>query len=192
MPSKQRSIFRYGVSGWVLLWVWMCWSPLLWADGKMGSVLQRAVLAGSDAESLSAIPGVFYRQGTPHVRMLLKLSEVPPELQQAGVELRRRSGNIYTATAPVERLSEVEAMPQVVRMEAAQKGKPLLEISVPDIFANEVWTHRKWGNQGEGVLVGMVDTGILYQHEAFLDEEGNNRILYILDNATDPAGFETA
>ena len=187
MPSKRRSIVRYGVSGWVLLWVWMCWSPFLWADGKMGSVLQRAVQAGSDAEDLNAIPGLFYRGGTPHVRLLLKLSDVPPELQQAGVELRRRSGNVYTATAPLERLSEVEAMPEIIRMEAVQRGKPLLENSVPDIFANEVWTNRKWGNQGEGVLVGMVDTGILYQHEAFLDEEGNNRILYILNNATDPA-----
>ena len=187
MPSKQRSILRYVVSCWALLWVCMCWSPFLWADGKMGSVLQRAVLAGSDAESLNAIPGVFYRQGTPHVRLLLKLSDIPPELQQAGVELKRRSGNVYTATAPVAKLMDVEAMPEILRMEAVERGKPLLENSVPDVFANEVWTNGRWGNQGEGVLVGMVDTGILYQHEAFLDEEGNNRILYILDNATSPA-----
>jgi|GEM_PF-3045621 len=181
MPTKQRSVLRYVVSGWVLLWVCMCWSPLLWADGKMGSVLRRAVLAGSDVESLNAIPGVFYRGETPHVRLLLKLSEVPPELEQAGVQLKRRAGDIYTATAPVERLPEVEALPEIVGMEAVQRGKPHLELSVPDIFANEVWTNGRWGNQGEGVLVGMVDTGILYQHEAFLDEEGNNRILSILE-----------
>jgi subtilisin family serine protease len=187
MSSKQRSILRYGLSGWVLLWVWVCSSPLVWANGKMGSVLQRAVVAGSDAERLNAIPGVFYRGNTPHVRLLLKLSDIPPELEQAGVELKRRSGDVYTATAPLERLMDVEALPEIIRMEAVQRGKPLLETSVPDIFANEVWTNRKWGNQGEGVLVGMVDTGILYQHEAFLDEEGNSRILYILDNATDPA-----
>ena len=30
----------------------------------------------------------------------------------------------------------------------------------------------------------MLDTGIFYEHEAFRDEEGNNRILYIWDNAT--------
>lgn len=156
------------------------------ADGKMGFMLQRAVSAGSKAENLNSIPGVFFLEGIPHVRLFLKLSDIPPELQQVGVELRRRSGDVYTATAPVDRLSELEAMPETIRMEAVQRGKPLLEISVADIFANEVWTHRKWGNQGEGVLVGMVDTGILYQHEAFLDEEGNNRILYILDNDTDP------
>ncbi len=186
MPSKQRSGLRCGLFLLVLLFASMGPGPGLWAEGKMGAVLQKAASPDSDAESLQSIPAVFFQQGEPHVKLHMKLSDIPPEFDQAGVELGSSAGDIYTATVPVTKLSEVADMPQVVRMEAAQRGRHHLEISVPDISADEVWTNGQWGNQGEGVLVGMVDSGILYQHEAFLDDDGNNRILYILDNSTNP------
>ncbi len=41
-----------------------------------------------------------------------------------------------------------------------------------------------WGNyklDGQGVLIGFIDTGIDYMHPAFMDEGGNTRIDYIYD-----------
>ena len=47
--------------------------------------------------------------------------------------------------------------------------------------------------QGNGVIIGFIDTGIRYQDEAFLDESGNSRILSIWDQTiqtgTSPEGF---
>lgn len=48
--------------------------------------------------------------------------------------------------------------------------------------------------KGRGVLIGFVDTGIDYLHEAFLDELGNTRLLSIWDQSAQgegaPTGFD--
>lgn len=48
--------------------------------------------------------------------------------------------------------------------------------------------------QGKGVVIGFIDTGIRYQSDAFLDEEGNSRIISIWDqtiqSGTPPSGFD--
>lgn len=48
--------------------------------------------------------------------------------------------------------------------------------------------------QGKGVIIGFIDTGIRYQSDAFLDEEGNSRIVSIWDqtiqSGTPPSGFD--
>lgn len=40
---------------------------------------------------------------------------------------------------------------------------------------------EKYGLSGEGVLVGFLDTGIDFNHPAFIDSDGNTRIEYIYD-----------
>jgi hypothetical protein len=47
---------------------------------------------------------------------------------------------------------------------------------------------------GEGVLIGIVDTGIDYSHEAFINPDGSSKIVYIWDqtinyNSEPPDGF---
>lgn len=48
--------------------------------------------------------------------------------------------------------------------------------------------------QGKGVIIGFIDTGIRYQSDAFLDEEGNSRIVSIWDQTIQsgmpPSGFD--
>ncbi len=47
--------------------------------------------------------------------------------------------------------------------------------------------------QGEGVIIGFIDTGIDYQHSAFLKDDKTTRILSIWDQSIDssnhPSGF---
>jgi subtilisin family serine protease len=42
---------------------------------------------------------------------------------------------------------------------------------------------------GEGILIGFIDTGIDYMHPAFMDESGNTRIDYIYDFQLGGRGF---
>lgn len=48
--------------------------------------------------------------------------------------------------------------------------------------------------QGRGVIIGFIDTGIRYQEDVFVDEEGNSRIVSIWDqtiqSGTPPSGFD--
>lgn len=44
---------------------------------------------------------------------------------------------------------------------------------------NEVWS--LYGLDGEGVLIGFIDSGIDYTHPAFMDDKGETRIDYIYD-----------
>lgn len=54
--------------------------------------------------------------------------------------------------------------------------------------------HPGFGMLGQGVLVGVVDTGIEYQHQAFLNEDNTSRIVSIWDQTINngevpPEGF---
>jgi len=75
-------------------------------------------------------------------------------------------------------------------MEADARVEPFLDLSVPDINADEVWQEEKYGNlQGQGVIVGMVDSGISLTHRDFMepDASGRSRIRWIWDQG-DPTG----
>ena len=78
MRSNKRPHFLFSLSACVVLLVWMCSGSSVWAEGKMDFGLDRAVKALGDTERLHTIPGVFYSGGEPHVKLFLKLSDVPP------------------------------------------------------------------------------------------------------------------
>lgn len=78
----------------------------------------------------------------------------------------------------------------------ARKYKILLDVSVPDIHANDVWRIRdslgRYLN-GSGVAIGIVDTGIDYTHPDFYFPNGSSKILAIWDQTVDgkpPKNFD--
>ena len=75
--------------------------------------------------------------------------------------------------------------------------RPFLELSVPEIGAHSV--HRGLGmpdsHLGDGVLVGIIDTGIDLHHPAFRDANGETRVVAVWDQdapdgtAPEPFGY---
>jgi subtilisin family serine protease len=98
------------------------------------------------------------------------------------LEIRARSGNLVVASAPLDQIRELARLPQVLRLEGPSPATPTLALSVPDVRADEIWEDPALGwDKGDGVISGMVDTGINLQHEAFRDDAGNSRVQYVWD-----------
>ncbi|PWJ48931.1 S8 family peptidase [Faecalicatena contorta] len=51
-------------------------------------------------------------------------------------------------------------------------------------------SNPNFGLFGQGVIIGFVDTGINYQHQAFLNSDGTSRILYLWDQNIEGSGIK--
>lgn len=102
---------------------------------------------------------------------------------------------ILTVRLPIDRLESLARTPGVISVSASEPLSTALDKSVVDIGADEVWALRSRGLPitGQGVLVGVVDTGIDWSHPDFEDASGQSRIVAIWDqtgSGSPPAGFD--
>ena len=114
------------------------------------------------------------------VPVLLRVSGpdwVPPDL----VTLQSRLGNIVSAFVPIDALEGLRDDPGVFSIDASREGGGLeLGVSKSFVKANDV--HQPpITEMGDKAIVGIIDTGIDVLHEAFQDNTGNTRILYVWD-----------
>ena len=132
--------------------------------------------------------------------VMLTFSQVPSSVDLDSLRsigtLRGFTGHVATMTLSQESLQELATFDFVDRISAPKKLKPQLDLSVPDILANQVWAKLKdpYGNpvNGTGVVIGTLDTGIDSLHKDFYFSNGTSKILYIWDQSIDgthPDGF---
>jgi subtilisin family serine protease len=104
-------------------------------------------------------------------------------LRAMGLVVSTQTGGYTTVRMPLS------AAPQVARLagvEAIRLAAPLHtdnDLSIPDTRANQKRTQVPpyQGFNGNGVIVGEVDTGIMYQHQDFRNPDGSTRLLAIWD-----------
>jgi minor extracellular serine protease Vpr len=98
------------------------------------------------------------------------------------IEIRTQVGDISVARAPVEVLGALAEVPGVQRVEISQKRPAALDSSRTSISADKV--HQgidlPQAYRGENVVVGVIDSGIDFNHPDFNDENGS-RIQYLLE-----------
>jgi subtilisin family serine protease len=111
------------------------------------------------------------------------------ELEALGVTVRTTVGDIRTAFVPVGAIEAVADLSRVRRIEAGAPVQEELNLSVPATNANNQRGPAPTftGAAGQGVLVGVVDSGIDYSHSDFDDQAGNTRIVNLWDQS-DPLG----
>jgi subtilisin family serine protease len=112
-------------------------------------------------------------------------------LEAAGLAPNARVGRFVHGRIPAGRLADLAAVPTVVRVRHIEQDDIMLDKSIPECRANAL---RAWdgasgtwdGLTGNGVIVGIIDTGIDFSHGAFRKPDGTSRILFLWDQSIDP------
>lgn len=110
-------------------------------------------------------------------------------LAALGARVRRVAGDIAVVDAPVALLPQMAAMPQVEAISVSRLVEMLNYEGNRDIntFAVHAGAGLPQAYRGQGVVMGVLDTGIDVTHPDFRDE-GGTRIEYLLEFLPPPEG----
>jgi len=115
-------------------------------------------------------------------------------LERAGFVVGSAAGNIAYGMTNLAGLVALASHPQVEAISKQRSRSLHLDESIPDIRADQVWgrvgAHFS-GFTGKDVIVGIVDTGIDFRHQAFRKSNGKTRILKIWDQTLTAQAGET-
>ncbi len=94
------------------------------------------------------------------------------------------NAGIITCLIPVDKIEEVAAIGRVSKIEVSALKKPMTDVTRQKTNVDDVLTNSTDAQtaglleqyDGTGVVLGVIDTGIDFQHIAFKDKDGNSRI----------------
>lgn len=101
------------------------------------------------------------------------------DLTALGLQLESTTGGYITARMPLSALPALREL-GIECIELSKRGHPMLDVSRGNILADQIPPLLN-SRPGDGVIIGVVDSGVDYSHPAFLDAQGRSRLLYIWD-----------
>ncbi len=108
-----------------------------------------------------------------------------------GERARHLAGGFYSATISPDRARNLLGMKELVRLQTKKKSKPHLEAALPEAQVLGAGGARLVQENGNGVVLGIVDSGFDLSHPMFRDAQGRLRVDALLDQETDRE-FNTA
>lgn len=142
------------------------------------SASMAVLVASSDSAPAPGAPDLLsVRNRVPNLvptyHVLVRCSD--PEVKSiAGIKLAKGAGDVRTALVPASKLLEFASDEKVERVSAPRRLKPLMDIAGPLVGAPQYSAANNVS--GDGVIIGVVDTGIDVKHPAFA-----GRVLKIWD-----------
>lgn len=144
-------------------------------------VLPTVVALGGDATLSPEGTGA-----APPLRVLLLTQEPQGALEIPMFRAHQVVGTLSTGEVDRADLAALADHPQVVYVQASRPVYPTVDRSVPEVGAPALW-YRMPATTGEGVIIGVVDTGIDVLHRDFRVDrtrdgfEEGSRILWLWD-----------
>ncbi|HOX45247.1 MAG TPA: S8 family serine peptidase [Myxococcota bacterium] len=129
-----------------------------------------------------------FASGTPLFPALLDSADpaaTAAAVEQLGGRAARPIGSVLPVRASLEALSALACRPEVRRLEARPPLRPRLDLSRPDVRADQVeaGVGLPLPVDGSGVLVALVDTGVDFRHPDLLSPSGRTRVQLLWDQA---------
>ncbi len=116
-------------------------------------------------------------------------------LDLPGVNVEILNENYAIVTAEPDVIQRLNTLPQIEYIESSKKLFPQLATGMRQACITPVKNQSgAFGLTGQGVAVGIIDSGIDLTHPEFIDEDGNSRVWYLWDmtaSGTPPAGFSS-
>jgi minor extracellular serine protease Vpr len=152
-----------------------------------------ALVPGEDPLPLN----VNYQRALPSstVDLIIEGDVDRAQLEAIGVAVNTQIVGVTTAQAPIALLPALLEVPGLVRVSAAARIEPMLDVSADEVDADMVWGGNPpsyTGSTGRNVVVGIVDTGLDLTHADFRNAQNNTRVKYAWHQSapgTPPAGF---
>lgn len=119
--------------------------------------------------------------GVEMIEAFIKLTGTSTtQLENMGVIVKARFNSFITAKIPLDRIEEISQLDEVDQIDVAQQMQLATDIASDITNTTKAWYGTDNGlcsnYDGSGVVVGVIDSGIDFQHIAFKDESGNTRI----------------
>ncbi|MFH1017713.1 MAG: S8 family serine peptidase [Pseudomonadota bacterium] len=133
--------------------------------------------------------------GAEEISFLVRGKVQRADLAALGVKVGTQAGPVTTAQAPLSAIPALLNVPGVEAINAANELRPLLDVSASEIGAPAVWGGTQppyTGLTGNGVVVGIVDTGIDLANPDFRTVDGRTRVKFLWDQSvfgTGPPGL---
>jgi subtilisin family serine protease len=127
--------------------------------------------------------------GELFVKVFVKTSDLGATLGSIeGLQIEGQFGEIASIRVPALQLNRLASLESVSRIEAMHRRVPLNDNANEDTGVTTLHSFRSptisSGYLGQGVIVGVIDTGIDFSHPDFSDDNGT-RILYIRETDED-------
>jgi len=114
--------------------------------------------------------------------------------KELGIRAEVLGDSFAILTLPAERVPELSKFSEIEFVEEPKSLSLSMRQEMSDACITPVHTERVggYGLRGQGVLIGVIDSGLDYTHQDFRDENGDSRIVYLWDQLgtqNPPDGF---
>jgi subtilisin family serine protease len=146
------------------------------------------------ASQVTARDGSLPSGGPPTTRVLVRASRPTPSAATPDTTWTTVAEGIYAVQLPIADLETLADDPQVQFVEAARLMAPQLVSSVPETRADRLRVAKppRPALSGLGIVVGIVDFGLDFTLEDFVNPDGTTRIAFIWDQSLTPQAGEAA
>ncbi|HZM83153.1 MAG TPA: S8 family peptidase [Candidatus Limnocylindrales bacterium] len=130
--------------------------------------------------------------GTGVIGVIALVTDVDAWSQLDGVTetatiVQNEDGWIVTASVAIARIESVRRAGMVKSLKAAQPLRQMLDATVPDIHASAATLPPGLlSSGGEGVVIGIVDSGLAIAHRNLRKEDGTTRVDALWDQSAPP------